>query len=83
MSKIVEKKMLSNLKRVEGQVAGIGRMYEEGRSCLEIAQQIKAARSALDKVAKDLLTDEASRCVRSGKNQEFEKIVKSLFSLQK
>lgn len=81
-SKVKSKKISSKIRRVEGQVAGIGRMYESGRSCLEIAQQIKAARSALDSVAKDLLTDEASRCVQHGKNREFEKLVKSLFSLQ-
>ncbi len=81
--KAKEKKLLAKIKRAEGQVAGIGRMYEEGRSCVEIAQQIKAAKSALDRVARDILTDEASRCVRSGKSGEFEKIVKLLFGLQK
>ncbi len=73
-------KTLNKLKRAEGQIAAVRRMYEEGRECGEIAQQIMAVRSALSGVARDLLTNEAKECVKSRKRlADFDKILKSLF----
>jgi CsoR family transcriptional regulator, copper-sensing transcriptional repressor len=40
--------LLNRLRRAEGQVRGIQRMVEEGRSCREIASQLAAVRKALD-----------------------------------
>lgn len=38
------------LRRVEGQIRGVIRMVEEGEQCMSIAQQLSAARKALDSV---------------------------------
>ncbi|MEZ5740443.1 MAG: metal-sensing transcriptional repressor [Burkholderiaceae bacterium] len=38
------------LRRIEGQVRGVIRMVDEQASCMEIAQQLSAARKALDSV---------------------------------
>lgn len=38
------------LRRVEGQLRGVIRMIEEGENCLAVAQQLSAARKALDSV---------------------------------
>lgn len=38
------------LRRVEGQLRGLQRLVAEDRDCLEIAQQLTAARAALDRV---------------------------------
>lgn len=74
--------VLGKLKRVEGQVHGVVQMYQEGRQCLEIAQQIAAARSALGGVAKDLLTSESVRCAaRPGEKTKLEKTLKRLFEI--
>lgn len=44
-----KKALLLRLKRVEGQLRGIQRLIEEGNDCEQIAQQLTAARKALDK----------------------------------
>jgi len=51
------------LKRVAGQVAGLQRMVEEDRYCVDILTQVAAVRSALDAVGMALLTDHVEGCV--------------------
>jgi CsoR family transcriptional regulator, copper-sensing transcriptional repressor len=41
--------LLSRLRRAEGQVRAVARLIEEGQSCDAVAQQLTAARKALDK----------------------------------
>jgi CsoR family transcriptional regulator, copper-sensing transcriptional repressor len=40
--------LLSRLRRAEGQVRAVVRLIEEGQSCDSVAQQLTAARKALD-----------------------------------
>ncbi|MEO3433379.1 metal-sensitive transcriptional regulator [Inquilinus sp. CAU 1745] len=54
---------LSRLKRIEGQVRGIGRMVEDERYCIDIVTQIQAVRAALKKVEEEVLKDHVSHCV--------------------
>ena len=44
-----KKAMCSRLARVEGQLRGVQRLIEEEQNCEKIAQQLSAARKALDK----------------------------------
>lgn len=60
----VAKSVGVRLRRIEGQIKGLQRMLSEERDCAEIAQQIAAARSALDRVAIDLMTAGLEQCVR-------------------
>jgi len=55
--------LLSRMGRIEGQVRGIARMVEEERYCIDVLQQISAARAALDKVALALVDDHVKHCV--------------------
>lgn len=41
--------LLARLRRAEGQVRAVARLIEEGQSCDSVAQQLTAARKALDK----------------------------------
>jgi CsoR family transcriptional regulator, copper-sensing transcriptional repressor len=41
--------LLLRIKRVEGQLRGIQRLIEEDTDCEKVAQQLAAARKALDK----------------------------------
>lgn len=52
------------MRRIEGQLRGLQRMLAEGRDCAEIAQQVAAARAALDRVAMDLIGAGLEQCVR-------------------
>ena len=51
------------LKRIAGQVAGLQRMVEEDRYCVDILTQVAAVRSALDGMGVELLTDHLQGCV--------------------
>jgi DNA-binding FrmR family transcriptional regulator len=53
----------NRLKRVAGQVAGLQKMVEEDRYCVDILTQLAAVRSALDAVGVRLLTDHVEHCV--------------------
>lgn len=67
------------LKRVRGQLDGIIKMYEDERVCVDIVRQVIAARNGLNKVARDLLTNEASRCTKERRIEDLNEILKELF----
>lgn len=53
----------TRLKRIAGQVAGIQKMIEEDRYCVDVLTQVAAVRSALDAVGVAVLTDHIEGCV--------------------
>ena len=56
-------KVIDRVKRIHGQVAGIQRMIEEDRYCIDILNQISAVRSALDALGVELLTSHLETCL--------------------
>ena len=54
---------LPRLNRISGQIDGVKKMIEEGRYCVDIINQIKAARSALKSVEKNILEKHIRHCV--------------------
>lgn len=58
-----KKRLLTRLKRIEGQVRGIHRMVDEEQYCIDILTQISALTSALENVALGLLDDHLRHCV--------------------
>ena len=58
-------KALARLKKIAGQVAGITRMVEEDRYCVEVLHQIAAAEAALDRVGHLVLESHVETCVAS------------------
>ncbi len=57
------KRLETRVRRIAGQVAGIERMLEDGRYCVDILNQIAAVRSALDALGVELLTRHLETCV--------------------
>jgi len=51
------------LRRIAGQVAGIERMIEEDRYCVDVLLQVAAVRAALDGLGKLLLRGHVETCV--------------------
>lgn len=51
------------LKKIAGQINGIDKMLDEGRYCIDVVQQILAARAALNRVALIILESHAKSCV--------------------
>jgi len=44
-----QRDVVNRLKRIEGQIRGLIDMVESGRACEDVAQQMSAARKAMDK----------------------------------
>lgn len=53
----------TRLRRIEGQVRGLGRMVDEDAYCIDVLTQISAATRALQVVALALLEDHLEHCV--------------------
>jgi DNA-binding FrmR family transcriptional regulator len=51
------------LQRAGGHLRKIIGMMEEGRSCLELAQQLQAIENAIDNAKKVLIHDHISHCI--------------------
>jgi len=56
-------KLLTRLKRIEGQVRGVSRMVGEERYCIDILNQIQAVKAALTRVEEQVLKGHAAHCV--------------------
>jgi len=55
--------ILPRLRRIEGQIRGITRMVEGRRYCIDIVQQLTAARRALDQVSLQVMSGHINTCV--------------------
>jgi DNA-binding FrmR family transcriptional regulator len=62
------------LNRIAGQVAGLQKMVDDDRYCVDILTQLAAVRSALDAVGVQLLIDHMQHCIadHSGKHSHAE-----------
>lgn len=56
--------IVNRLRRVEGQVTGIRRMQEDHRCCIDVLDQISAARAGFEATALLILRDHVDGCVR-------------------
>jgi len=56
-------KIVNRLHRIEGQVAGVSRMVEDNRYCIDILTQLQAIKAAISKVEDAVLQDHAAHCV--------------------
>ena len=71
--------ILPRLRRIEGQVRGITRMVEERRYCIDIIQQLTAARKALDQVSLKIMNGHVNSCVSDAiRRQDGEKKITEL-----
>ena len=58
-----KKRVKTRVKRIAGQVAGVERMLDEDRYCVDVLHQLAAVRSALDAVGVELITAHLESCV--------------------
>lgn len=57
------KQVANRLRRIEGQIAGIRRMVEDGQYCVDVLLQISAAQGALGQAGKRILAGHMETCV--------------------
>lgn len=55
--------IIKRLKRAQGHLKSIFTMLEEGRGCLEIAQQLQAVESAIGNAKRALVHDHIDHCL--------------------
>ncbi len=60
--------ILARLRRVEGQVRAVQRMIDQRRDCHAIAQQMAAAKAALERATIQLMTSSMAQCLQPGKD---------------
>lgn len=63
LDEATRKKLLTRLRRIEGQVGGLRRMLEDDAYCVDVLLQISAAQGALHKVGHLLLESHIRHCV--------------------
>ena len=59
----VKQKLLTRLRRIEGQTRGLQRMVEEDNYCMDIMNQIAGVQSALEQVTLLLMENHLTSCV--------------------
>ena len=55
--------IVKRLRKAEGHLRGIVAMLEEGRGCLELAQQLQAVEKAIANAKKTLVHDHIDHCL--------------------
>jgi DNA-binding FrmR family transcriptional regulator len=71
--------VLTQLKRIKGQLEGVINMYEDEKTCVDIVRQVIAARNSLGSVAQKLLFGEASKCTQERRVEDLNDIIKEFF----
>lgn len=66
-------KVISRLKKVEGQIRGVLRMMEKEKDCRDVITQLSAIRAAIDRTIGVIVTDNFIACLRKEKDAWNEK----------
>jgi len=76
---------IPNLRRIEGQIKGIQTMVEDGKYCVDILNQIKAAKSALAAVENKILNSHIEECIANSlsSNKELNSKIEELMLVLK
>ncbi len=67
-----KEKILSRLKRIEGQLRGIQRMVKEDKYCVDILVQVSSVLGATQRVGFIILDDHIKGCIRNAVSNEGE-----------
>lgn len=62
--------IILRLKRAEGHLRSIIGMIEQGRSCVELAQQLHAVEAAVSKAKQELIHDHIEHCLQAGPGED-------------
>ena len=74
---------IGKINRAIGQLEGVKKMIEDGRYCVEILQQLKAARSAIKSVELSILKRHMQMCLtKAVKNQDAAELLVKIDELQ-
>jgi DNA-binding FrmR family transcriptional regulator len=66
MQHLSHPEIVKRLKRAHGHLGSVITMIEEGRPCLDLAQQIHAVESAITNAKRELIHDHMEHCLGDG-----------------
>ena len=80
-----QRDVINRLKRIEGQVRGLIEMVESGRPCEDVAQQMSAARKAMEKTFYRMMACTVMEAVTSSESEveTFREVERSTRILEK
>lgn len=70
------KKIITRLKKINGQIEGIIKMFEKEEGCEKIIIQFQAVQSALDSAFSEALNDNLEICLKGQDTNKIKKIIK-------
>jgi len=75
--------MKTRLRRIEGQIRGVLRLMEEGKSCKEVVSQLSAVRNASDKAIAQIVAENLKQCLleEQAAGNDADKLVKEAIEL--
>lgn len=75
-----KERLIKRLKRIEGQVRGLGGMISDDRDCIEVLRQIASVSGALRGVWTQMVGDHLKGCIQnaSSTNGSMEELVEEL-----
>lgn len=86
MSHVSDPKMIARLKRAEGHLRSITAMVQEGRSCLDVAQQLHAVEAAVGNAKTAMIQHHIEHCLEErvgAKSSEIRELLEELQLLTK
>jgi DNA-binding FrmR family transcriptional regulator len=66
--------IVARLKRAEGHIRSVLKMFEDGRSCLDLAQQLHAVEAAVGAAKRELIHDHIEHCLEEGGGADLKEI---------
>ena len=80
----VKSESLKRLNKIEGQVRGVAKMVENEKYCIDIINQITAAKNALDGVAKIIMKRHVESClsqaiVKGNAKEKIEELITAVY----
>lgn len=82
----MDSKVINRAKRAQGQLAGVTRMMEEERECLDVVTQLSAVRSSIDRMIGIIVAENLYECIQNPDEDESvqqEKIDKAMQLIMK
>ncbi|MEC5423912.1 metal-sensitive transcriptional regulator [Virgibacillus sp. C22-A2] len=78
-----DEKVKNRMKRIEGQVRGLLKMMEDEKNCKDVVTQMSAARSALDRTAALIVSQNLEQCIREEQEngQNADELIKEAVNL--
>jgi uncharacterized protein len=73
--------IVRRLKRAEGHLRSVVAMIEEGKPCLDLAQQLHAVEAAIAKAKKELIHDHIEHCLEGSNGNDAKTALRELKQL--